>query len=211
MRIVAISDTHGKHWDIDVPEGDVLIHAGDFTTRGKPEEIQDFSAFLEQLSHPHKIVIAGNHDLSFEYAPEEARSALQHCTYLEDESIEIEGVQIYGSPWQPAFFDWAFNLPRGAALREKWEAIPDDTDLLVTHGPPMGILDRTLRGKHVGCRDLFELVRERKPACHIFGHIHEARGQIRHGPTQFINASICTIRYKPTNPAVVLDWPLSPR
>jgi Icc-related predicted phosphoesterase len=206
MRFVVISDTHKQHWKVDVPDGDVLLHAGDFTSRGHYDEIKDFSAFLESLPHQHKIVIAGNHDMTFESAPEVAQAHLQGCVYLQDESIVIEGIKIYGSPWQPEFFNWAFNLKRGQELREKWALIPDDVDILMTHGPPMGILDKTAHGKHVGCEELLEAIETRAPAYHIFGHIHEAYGQTKVNETHFINASTCNLRYKPNHAPVVFDF-----
>ncbi|MBK04634.1 MAG: metallophosphoesterase [Deltaproteobacteria bacterium] len=205
MRIVAISDTHTKHNQFDIPDGDVLIHAGDFTSRGKQKEIRRFNNFLGTLPHKHKVVIAGNHDFALENEPELAEPMLTNCTYLRDSSIVIEGVKIYGSPWQPEFFNWAFNLPRGEPLKEKWEQIPDDTDILITHGPPYGILDKTARGEHVGCEELIKIVLKKKPAYHIFGHIHEAAGEIKQDGIHFINASLLNLQYKPAFAPTVFD------
>lgn len=190
MRIVALSDTHGYHHQLDIPDGDILLHSGDLTNRGTLREVEEFSTFLSQLPHRHKVVIAGNHDFCFEREPEEAAEALTDCIYLRDESVEIEGLKIYGSPWQPEFFDWAFNLPRGEPLAEKWRQIPDDTDILLTHGPPMGCLDKTDRGVLAGCEALAERLQELNVRLHIFGHIHEAYGHLQLGKTQHYNASI---------------------
>ncbi|MDH3214991.1 MAG: metallophosphatase domain-containing protein [Candidatus Krumholzibacteria bacterium] len=190
MRLVILSDTHGRHRRIDVPAGDALVHAGDFSPWiGTLKELSDFNDFLGGLPHRHKIVIAGNHDFCFQRANRVARAVLTNAHYLEDESFEAWGLKFYGSPWQPRFLNLAFNLPRGEPLREKWALIPPDTDVLVTHGPPHGIGDQRFYGHHVGCEELLIRVRHIKPRVHIFGHVHEARGRFDIGDTIFINAS----------------------
>jgi len=206
-----ISDTHGRHGSLVVPDGDLLIHAGDATGQGRASEVQAFDRWLGTLPHPHKVVIAGNHDFFFQDVPS-ARQTMKNAVYLEDEEVQIGGLRIYGSPWQPEFFDWAFNLPRGPELRTKWQAVPSGVDILVTHGPPFGILDTVERGERVGCEDLLdEIVNRIRPRLHVFGHIHESYGRVeRHGAT-FVNASSCNLDYRPTNPPVVLDLqPVSP-
>lgn len=189
-----MSDTHGLHEKVDVPEGDILLHAGDLTNRGLLPEVSEFNRWIGTLPHRHKVVIAGNHDLPFERWPDVSRGLLTNCHYLQDEEIEIEGLRIYGSPWQPEFFNWAFNLKRGRRLAEKWAKIPEGIDILMTHGPPHGILDRTEEGQWVGCKDLRVRVEFIKPAFHLFGHIHEAYGAlgpgVDGGSTTFVNASI---------------------
>ncbi len=141
-RIVCLSDTHNCNERIEVPDGDILIHAGDATTVGTHEQIRRFSDWFASLPHPHKVFVAGNHDWLFEKDNDSARSLLDPAiVYLQDSAIEIDGLKIYGSPWQPRFFDWAFNLNRGQEMAEKWAMIPDDIDILITHGPPNGILD----------------------------------------------------------------------
>ena len=190
MKLVLLSDTHGLHDHLDVPEGDVLLHAGDCSRSGTFEQIADFNRFLGELPHPHKIIIAGNHDFGFEQYPAEARALITNATYLEDEAITLDGIKIYGSPWQPEFHNWAFNLPRGQALKEKWDLIPADTDILVTHGPPKHIGDRTFMGKHVGCEELAKRVKAIKPKIHLFGHIHEAAGQWQIDETLYVNGSM---------------------
>lgn len=190
MKLVLIADTHGRHGSIDIPDGDVLIHAGDFSTWiGTLDELHQFNEFLGGLPHPHKIMIAGNHDFCFERENAESRIMLTHAHYLQDDEIEIDGVKFYGAPWQPEFLNLAFNVPRGEALRRKWDLIPSDTDVLITHGPPYGIGDRTLSGQHVGCEDLLARVQEIKPRIHVFGHIHEGRGMMEIGETTFVNAA----------------------
>lgn len=206
MRLVCLSDTHNLHDALDVPDGDILLHAGDFTGRGTESEIASFGAFLAGLPHRHKIVIAGNHDFLFERDRVRAQELLGDVTYLQDERADIEGLVIWGSPWQPWFCDWAFNLERGAPLVQKWSLIPGDTDVLITHGPPHGTLDRTQRGEHVGCAALTEAVVRVVPKLHVFGHIHEDRGTLRADSTLFVNASNCDLHYRPVNAPVVIDW-----
>jgi Icc-related predicted phosphoesterase len=205
VRLVCISDTHNRHRKIDLPEGDILVHAGDFSGQGRPEEIMAFDAWLSQVPFRHKVVIAGNHDFLFEKDPQQARALLTHCTYLEDAAVEIEGLRFWGSPWQPWFYDWAFNLPRGEPLRAKWSLIPEGTEVLLTHGPPLGHGDRTDGGEAVGCADLLEAVRRVRPRCHVFGHIHEGYGVTQEGPTACLNAATCDLDYRAVNAPLVLD------
>jgi predicted phosphohydrolase len=205
-RIVCISDTHTYHSKIVVPDGDILIHAGDATFRGSVPEIAEFNKWLGSLPHKHKLICAGNHDWGFERTPEIARNLITNAVYLEDQEITVEGLRVYMSPWQPEFCNWAFNLPRGEDLREVWAKIPEGIDVLVTHGPPMGILDFThYDKKSVGCADLLTRIRHIKPKLHVFGHIHEGYGVIEKEGTKFVNASICTLSYKPSNPPIVVD------
>jgi Icc-related predicted phosphoesterase len=203
MKIVAISDTHALHRSVIIPPGDILVHAGDITGHGAMDEVRDFNALLGTLPHRHKIVIAGNHDFCFEKDPVASRAALTNCIYLQDEEVEVGGIRFYGSPWQPWFFDWAFNLQRGAEIRAKWDLIPEETDVLITHGPPKGHGDVTCRGEAVGCDDLLEAVERIQPRVHVFGHIHEGVGITSNGTTTFINASTCDLAYRPVNPPLV--------
>lgn len=207
MRVVCISDTHFRHWQMKaVPEGDLLIHAGDITRQGALDDVQSFNEWLGTLPYRHKVCICGNHDFCFERQPEQARRLITNAVYLQDEAIVIEGFKIYGSPWQPWFFDWAFNLHRGAAIREKWELIPEDTDILVTHGPVYGILDRVKSGERVGCEDLLERIKELTHLkLHIAGHIHEAYGTAEMNGVKYVNASICTLSYEPDNAPLVVE------
>lgn len=207
-RIVAISDTHGFYNRITIPDGDILVHAGDITGQGTFECLEEFNSWLSGLPHKHKVVIAGNHDWCFQWDQDRCRTILSNATYLQDEGAEIEGLKFYGSPWQPRFFDWAFNLDRGAALAEKWDMIPNDTDILVTHGPAFGILDEVANNnyvRNVGCQDLLIALQRIKPKVHIFGHIHEGYGEAVKNGTLFLNASVNTSRYQPTNPPIVID------
>ena len=204
LRIVCVSDTHGNHGRTILPPGDILLHTGDLTRHGKLDEVEEFNGWLGTLDplYQHKIVIAGNHDFCFHESPSEARTRLTNAIYLEDEGVEIAGIRIYGSPWQPWFGGWAFNLQRGSELAAIWARIPSDTDILLTHGPPEGILDRNRHGDCCGCRDLLHRVMEIRPRLHVFGHIHEAAGQIEIDQIRFLNASTQLGHGK----GVVVEW-----
>lgn len=208
MRVVLISDTHGLHDDMPpIPDGDVLVHAGDLTARGTPRQASEALQWLAALPHPHKIFVAGNHDWVFERDPDRAQTlAPAGVTYLQDSGVVIDGVRFWGSPWQPEFCQWAFNLPRGDALARVWAQVPDDTHVLVTHTPPLGIQDRVIGGCQVGCADLRRRLLElRDLRLHAFGHIHEDYGATELEDCSFVNASICTIRYQPVNPPVIVE------
>jgi len=209
MRIVCISDTHSRHDHMEVPPGDILIHAGDSTMVGRVEEIIKFNHWLGRLPHPHKILIAGNHDWLFETEPALAESLITNAHYLRDSSVEIEGLKFYGSPWQPRFMHWAFNLSRGEEIKGKWDLIPADTDVLITHGPPHGFLDLVPRDssgsyENAGCEELLLAVMRVRPRLHVFGHIHEGYGVSRESGITFVNACVCDASYRPMNQAVVM-------
>lgn len=208
-RIVCLSDTHNCHEQITVPDGDVLLHAGDATNNGTIEEIKIFSSWFQSLPHQHKIFIAGNHDRAFENLEGNAEFLKwlldPGIIYLQDSFVTVENLKIYGSPWQPWFYSWAFNLPRGAALAEKWRLIPHDTDILITHGPPQGILDASPSGEPCGCEELIKVVAEIKPKLHLFGHIHHSYGAQEKFGGIFANGSNCDESYEPTNAPLVFD------
>ncbi len=209
-RIVCLSDTHNCNEQIAVPDGDVLIHAGDATIRGTQHEVEEFLTWFSSLPHKYKIFVAGNHDWLFENDNRFARLLVANFNikYLQDSFVEIEGFKIYGSPWQPRFYDWAFNLMRGAEIAEKWKLIPDDTDILITHGPPHGILDEVPRKyfvENTGCEELRKKIEEIRPKLHIFGHIHCGYGQTEQFGVKFVNASNCDEEYNPTQPPIVIE------
>ena len=214
MKIVFISDTHGKHdvlttkaYNNILGEGDILVHAGDCTNVGKTHEVKDFLDWFSNTPFTHKVFIAGNHDWGFEknhdIAPEYKEKGVH---YLFDNMVEIDGVNIYGSPWQPEFYDWAFNLPRGEKLAEKWSRIPEDTDILITHGPAYGILDVVPGGGRVGCEELYKRVFEVKPSIHVCGHIHDSYGQKSIDGVEFLNASVLDERYNYSNKPIVVEF-----
>lgn len=177
-RIVAIADTHLYHEDLpELPAGDILIHAGDLLQRGDLEELERGLSWLESLPHPHKILVAGNHDVCFEKHPVEARAMVpDSILYLEDSEAEVLGLRIYGSPWQPAYNEWGFNLPRGEQLAAKWAMIPEGIDVLITHGPPAGYGDKEFVPGRGGCKDLLGAIDRARPKLHLYGHIHHAGG-----------------------------------
>jgi Icc-related predicted phosphoesterase len=189
MRIVAVADTHMFHADLAVPDGDVFVHAGDLCRRGELDELRDAMTWIRGLPHRHKIVVAGNHDWALVREPAAARDLMTGAIYLQDEIATVDGITVWGSPWQPEFNDWAFNLPRGPALAEIWNKMPVDLDILITHGPPAGIGDRPVSGRRVGCADLWTRVADARPRLHLFGHIHEDGGFWREGPTSFANVT----------------------
>jgi predicted phosphodiesterase len=192
MRIVAMADTHLQHDGLVVPDGDVLVHAGDMLQHGGLDELARAVEFLRALPHRIKIIVAGNHEVCLEKRPAEARALLDGFLYLEDEAAIVEGFVFYGSPWQPKFRIWAFGATRGAELASKWAKIPDRVDVLVTHGPPQGFGDRIhWKGeeRRVGCADLLARARQVQPKLHLFGHIHQDRGLWSEGPTTFANVT----------------------
>ena len=207
LRLVLLSDTHGRHDDLDVPDGDILVHAGDFTKSGTEREVASFGAFLKRMPHAAKCIVAGNHDFLFERQPERAREYLGDVHYLFDSGASVHGLEVWGSPWQPWFHDWAFNLPRGPKLAERWAMVPSGLDLLITHSPPAGVLDRTFRGERVGCEDLSAALERIAPKLHVFGHIHEDRGA-HIGPDGRLSLNACNLnlRYQPVHAPMVVDW-----
>ena len=207
MRIVCISDTHTLHRRFEIPDGDLLLHAGDLSSRGREHEIQDFNEWLGTLPHRHKVIIAGNHDFMFDRKAKEAEKLITNAHYLKNSAIEIEGIRIWGSPITPWFYDWAFNRHRGAIIRHYWEMIPTDTDILLTHGPPKGILDQTVEGDSVGCADLMDILSTKlAPKLVVFGHIHEGYGQIEQEGITYINAALVDVQYRAVNAPIVYDW-----
>jgi predicted phosphohydrolase len=228
IRIVCLSDTHGQLDTLThpIPEGDVVVHAGDLTWRGTEVEIAQELTKLNALPHRHKILVSGNHDFFFDerhphghrfrdwyitrYNTIEQMLAAHAptVTYLQDSGVDIEGVRFYGSPWQTWFHDWAFNFPWhdfGIKAREVWAQVPDECDVLVTHAPPDGILDAGDDGR-LGCPTLRQTVEELPNLkLHVFGHIHERAGIEVRGTKTFVNASICNRDYIPVNPPIVVE------
>jgi len=234
ISVLCISDTHSlesKMENTRLPPADILVHAGDFTNVGKKKEVQEFVNWLEEHldrgDFKHIVLIAGNHDTTFHkeffMAPGGGNRFFRNKTnidcdairdivldsrivYLEDESAELFGVKLYGSPWQPYFCNWAFNLQRGEECREKWEQIPESIDILITHGPPAFHGDKTMPAKdNVGCLDLLKKIEQIQPQFHVFGHIHEGYGvtQQTNLKTYFINASTCNLTYRPNQDPIM--------
>lgn len=193
MKIVCISDTHGRHERLRVTACDLLVHAGDATRRGTIAELEATLHWMSQQPAEHRIFVAGNHDVICDEDPEATRKLAERheVQYLCDEGTTVGGLQIWGSPVTPYFRGMAFNRRRGDEIAEHWAKIPEGLDLLITHGPPKGLGDRTIIGMRVGCEDLLKRVREVPPKMHVFGHIHEAAGSYRlpGSPTGFFNVA----------------------
>jgi len=234
MKIVAISDTHNQHHDIAIPDGDVVIHAGDLTRQGTYPELEDFLCWFAALPHKHKIFISGNHDKAlqalmgvedklipamektgkFKNSKGDMLSA-DNIHYLRDTSIEIDGIIFHGSPWSPAWppqSDWAFQRERGRPMASEWEKLPSKIDVLITHGPPYGHGDLappyySTYARNAGCLELLKRVIEIEPRYHIFGHIHGGYGRSESDEckTVFINASCCTEKYRATNTPQIIE------
>lgn len=209
LQLVFISDTHGLHDLVSIPECDILLHSGDYSSHGTVKEFHEFLYWLDKQPAKHKVFISGNHDIyayeNFNQAPGELKKYVQdhyeNIHYLEDSSVTIEGYEIYGSPWSPKFFDWAFMYERGTHPYN----IPSTTQILLTHTPPKSLGDLvTYKGviSSVGCEQLFEIVKELPHLrFSLFGHIHEGYGvyTIEESKAMFLNASICNTRYVPCN------------
>jgi Icc-related predicted phosphoesterase len=236
MKIVCISDTHNQMSRIVIPEGDILIHAGDATGRGTLQEFTRFAAEMRELTKRflYVIYVPGNHDFFCESNPDIAKNMLAPAVFLLDDitfvekktptalgTIHLERLLVYGSPWQPRFMDWAFNVDRNSEeLARIWDKIPEQVDILITHSPPWGILDtvkgvNTMTGgrleeEHLGCERLRDRLAamEHKPKLHIFGHIHDSYGMNIHGsPTEtiYVNAAICDEGYNAVNKPIVVE------
>lgn len=208
MKICIISDTHTKHKFVDLKniEADVIIHCGDMTSNGGIQAIQEFMNWFSNLEQfKHKICIAGNHDWLFERANIRAREVVpENVIYLEDEEVVIDEIKFYGTPVQKIFFNWAFNRPE-AILANHWKAIPDNTDVVITHSPPYGIGDYVPDG-HQGSPSLYmEIVKRIKPKILTYGHIHEGYGIKVIDNITFINASNLDGEYQCVNPPILVE------
>jgi predicted phosphodiesterase len=217
-RITFISDSHNRHEKLNgfLPGGDLLLHSGDLTSRGYTTEIENFMGWYDKIdNYDHKVFIAGNHDFGFQNDNEKIRGLLtgyKNIDYLQDELFMFGEdydtmIKIWGSPWQPEFHNWAFNLPRGERIKEKWDMIPLNTDILITHGPPFGKLDYVpYNNINVGCEELLLKVQEIKPKIHVFGHIHSGRNIVFSDGTLYVNAAILNDRYEFRNKPITIDF-----
>ncbi|MBM4320430.1 MAG: hypothetical protein FJ125_10835 [Deltaproteobacteria bacterium] len=199
MRIVALADTHMQHEELHLPPGDLLIVAGDLCCWGELPEVAAALGWLYRAPHRTKVLVAGNHDWPFQRERARTLALLPpDVVYLEDGAATVDGLRLWGSPWQPEFGSWAFNLPRGRPLAEKWSLIPPAIDVLVTHGPPAGFGDRAWRGRSTGCSSLRARVDELRPKLHLFGHIHEDGGVWEAGGTLYANVTVWEGERSPT-------------
>jgi Icc-related predicted phosphoesterase len=221
MKIMFLSDTHGRHLEItelygELPYVDIIVHSGDCTRYGEFEETDLFMNWFSNRNAMHKVLVAGNHDFVLQQTDRRNWLLANNygVTYLEDSFININGLGIYGSPWSPVFGMWAFMKHRNAELDEVWQKVPTDgsVDLLVTHTPRYGRFDVSVRGNYnVGCEMLANRINDINPKVHVFGHIHECGGMIKE-ETEVplkgmisLNASLLNIRYVLANPIWIWD------
>lgn len=206
LKIVIVSDTHGQHKKFEYPPGDILIHAGDLTRTGTLLELKRLDKFFGTLPYKYIIVIAGNHDFFLDKKVEKCRKILKNCIYLMDSSVVIEGLKIYGTPWLPWYCSWGFTICKGRRVKNKWDMIPDDTDILITHTPPHGTLDKNMFMANRGCRHLKDRVKSIKPKLHIFGHVHENHGVEQHSSTTYVNASLTNFMFLPKAAPITVNY-----
>jgi len=244
MRITHISDTHNKHKQLDgkLPGGQLLIHSGDISSLGRKQEIESFIKWFDKQDYMHKVFIAGNHDMTFDreillrdklvhfegrtdydtecaegkpnWLVEMLNNLPDNVYYLENSSIKLEGINIWGSPYSPSFgYGWGFNKDRGHDIAQCWNEIPMDTDIVITHSPIYGYNDRAQNtNQNVGCSDLYHRLHEVKPHLHFAGHIHEGHGwgtipyKDEWGDIYTFNGSSCNLRYEAINPPITFDY-----
>lgn len=208
MIIDCISDLHGTYPELE--GGDLLIVAGDLTARDEPKQHREFTDWLFEQDYKRKMFIAGNHDGFLQRTPEYHLKREFNVEYLCDSGTEFEGLKIWGSPWTPEFCGWHFMLERGEQIKAKWDLIPDDTDILVTHGPAWGIRDSNEWDDRCGCEELLKALNRVKPGLHVFGHIHGAHGVsgVNFGTqrdTLCVNAAQMNENYYPENKPITIE------
>lgn len=261
VRVLCFSDTHGMHQKIPkdwIQPADIAIFAGDFTGVGSLKDTLSFKEFFKSLPCKHKIMIAGNHEVTYDL---ENRSDIighylrnergdysnlvreyqknntnynpnisgknyddnvlnlikqqiiedDEIIYLEESSINVEGLNIYGTPYSPFFYHWGFptypyhERQNGGLEASRWNKIPDNTDIVIVHGPPFNILDSTVDNEHVGCPFLAEKMNKIEPSLCLFGHIHEAYGHKKIKNTYYANVSTLNFNYQIKNKPILFD------
>lgn len=222
-KICLVSDTHEMMNLVKVPDCDILIHCGDATGLGHVDKLLEFNKIAKNLKKAgtckEVVFIPGNHDISLDVTHpamaknrtvgrrihEKARAALKDMHLLIDAGIELMGVKIWGSPWTPRFYGWAFMYDDDGLAYSHWKRIPEGLDVLITHGPPKGILDLTDDNRPAGSALLHDITFLKKPKIHAFGHIHSGYGETKIQGIHFINAAACTEQYIPSNPPIVVE------
>lgn len=206
MKIIAISDTHTRHREIMIPDCDILIHAGDYTSNGRIEETSSFLTWFAAQPAEFKVFISGNHDsLSFNNSSLFKALVKEHANlfYLEDSGIEIKGLKIWGTPWTPTFGMWSYMVdPYSPRMQKYRDMIPEDLDILVSHGPPHSVCSTTQDGKEAGCIQLKFAIEKVQPKHVICGHIHEAHGTGVIGGSKVHNVASLDARYTYTHKPV---------
>jgi Icc-related predicted phosphoesterase len=213
LKIVIISDVHCKFNKLKIPECDILISCGDYSFLGQPHEVKNFHKWFSKQNAKHKISVQGNHEKgvesAFSFSKQIAEEYCPDIIFIDEGLVEIEGLKIWCSAITPFFFNWAWNRYRGEEIKKHWDRIPIDTDILVTHGPPYGILDTVKTHDpimNLGCEELTNKIKELEQLkIHCFGHIHDGYGVFDNGTVKFVNASICNEQYKPVNLPIVID------
>lgn len=204
MRLVCLADTHNKHEQLCLPDGDVLIHAGDCTDGGSKQESKAFLEWFSQQKHPHKILVPGNHDFYFE-KNENIPHIPSNINLLIDKGITLNGIQFWGSPVTPGNSNWAFQRERGKQISKHWDMIPENTDVIISHTPPYGILDDVRNGIKMGCEELMAKIKIIAPTLHLFGHIHHGAGSVKRNNIRFMNATILDEQNRIMHSPVIFD------
>jgi Icc-related predicted phosphoesterase len=204
MRIICVADSHTKYKNINIPDGDIFIHAGDIDIYNQVDLV-DFNDWLGELHFKHRIIVAGNHDLFLEVlGSKEIKKRLTNGIYLENEELIIDNIHFWASPYTPIFGNWAF-MRHESDLAKIWLQMSKKCDILITHGPPYEILDKTISEKHAGSISLLLRVAKIKPKYHIFGHIHEGYGYFHKYHTIFVNCSVMDDMYNLVNQPQVIE------
>ena len=227
VRIVLVSDTHNRHRKLQLPEGDILIHAGDFTNNGTRKEIEDFDNWLASLDQfQHKILVPGNHDTGTEEkallrdASQRKKQGeslevtnVENATVLRGEMVHVIGLKVFGLPDTLDPYNllwWAYRADTEEEMKVRAEGISDGVDVLISHMPPFGVGDTCHTGQRAGSRSLREVVlgAEQPPKLWAFGHIHECGGRAFRAKgieTVMVNAASCPLLGKGLRPPIVID------
>ena len=211
MKVCCVADTHCVDLEcLNLPDADVLIHAGDWTFRGSVAEVAQFNVYCGKVKDKFKYgiyVVPGNHDFLAQNQAHLCKDMLTNCHMVIHEVVEIEGKKFWFCPWTPFFHDWAFNAYEDK-LKDIYGMIPDGVDVLVTHGPAYGIFDEVcqdFKQKFLGSHALLDQIQLVKPRFHVFGHIHQGYGMKRVGDTIFVNAAVLDNHYQLTNLPIVIE------
>ena len=207
-RIIAFSDCHAHIKEVKFPDGDILIFAGDIGNgRTTEAEFVEFAEVINKLPFSQKMITFGNHDVCVERNFDLSRMLDAHI--LHDSEVVIDGIKFFGSPYSPKFGSgWSYNIQRGYPAQQKWAQIPDDTNILVVHGPPHGILDVVdgFYKESVGCEELAKRVMALKQLrLNVYGHIHTNFGQLNHNGVLFANVALCDDRNKLIHEPMIID------